>query len=319
MYKESSKAVSIVMPCYNAAAYIEESIKSVISNSFFLSCELIIVNDGSVDESMNIINKYTNAYENIISISIPNSGVSVARNIGLKSASSKYIAFIDADDLYSEVMLQSLYQNMEVKQLDVCFGLWTDKKEKLCIKTRLSKTITKTEALNYLLYVNKPVGLWTAMYRRDLLINYDILFPENIKYGEDLLFLWNSLIYGDRFAIVEAFYYYYRINNSSAMNISTWNKTEVINVVETIHKQIELHYSVFKEPYEKYMMARTLLSLLKDFAKSSRYDLYLRLENEYDCKVIKECIYKGKLLVRISSLLYLCSSKMFYKIIGKVL
>ena len=93
------KLISVIIPCYNAEKYIAECLDSIINQTY--SCwEIICVNDGSKDSTLNILERYRNEnQENIAVISVPNGGASAARNVGLKTAKGDYIQFIDADDL----------------------------------------------------------------------------------------------------------------------------------------------------------------------------------------------------------------------------
>ncbi len=98
--------VSIIMPTYNCENFIENSIKSVIKQTY-KNWELIIVDDCSTDNTNKTVEKYMNKYKNIsYEILIKNSGAAVARNIGIKKAKGKYIAFLDSDDLWNEDKLE---------------------------------------------------------------------------------------------------------------------------------------------------------------------------------------------------------------------
>lgn len=108
------KEISVIMPVYNAENYLEKTILSVINQTFKKSFELIIVNDGSVDNSEEIIENYKEKYpELIIAIDKKNTGVSDSRNIAIDKASGRYITFIDSDDLYESDYLEKLYNAIQ--------------------------------------------------------------------------------------------------------------------------------------------------------------------------------------------------------------
>ena len=94
--------ISVIMPCYNAEKYLGDAVRSFIDNTISRDCELIIVNDGSTDRSGEIIKDLINTYKDyqIRCIDIPNSGVSAARNTGIREVRGEYMAFMDEDDLY---------------------------------------------------------------------------------------------------------------------------------------------------------------------------------------------------------------------------
>ena len=112
--------ISIIIPMYNAKEYIARCLESVINQSFN-NIEIIIVNDGSTDESLEICKKYGEVDERIIILNKRNSGVSVARNEGMNVATGEYVMFVDADDWIDESMCQDLYKRISECQADICF------------------------------------------------------------------------------------------------------------------------------------------------------------------------------------------------------
>lgn len=108
------KEISVIMPVYNAEDYLEETLLSVINQTFKKSFELIVVNDGSTDNSKMIIENYKKKYpELIITIDKKNTGVSDSRNIAINKAKGRYITFIDSDDLYEFDYLEKLYNTIQ--------------------------------------------------------------------------------------------------------------------------------------------------------------------------------------------------------------
>ena len=129
--------ISIIMPAYNAQKYIKESIDSVLNQSFE-NFELIIINDGSKDNTEHIIKEYQD--QRIVLISQKNGGVSNARNAGLKLAKGKYITFLDADDTFPKDSLKSRFEYLESNsKIDLVDGIVEVKDE------NLQKTIRKYE------------------------------------------------------------------------------------------------------------------------------------------------------------------------------
>ena len=101
--------VSIIVPVYNTEDYLDDCIKSIINQSYgFENIELVLVNDGSKDRSLEICNKYKEKYSNIKVITKENSGVSDTRNLGFKESTGKYIMFLDADDLINKDSIKYL-------------------------------------------------------------------------------------------------------------------------------------------------------------------------------------------------------------------
>lgn len=105
--------ISIIIPVYNTEKYIEECLEAVCHSTIFDICEVIIINDGSTDHSMNKIQKYIETYENIFVFSYENAGLSCARNRGVAQAKGKYVFFLDSDDYIKEDYIEKLYKAIQ--------------------------------------------------------------------------------------------------------------------------------------------------------------------------------------------------------------
>ena len=103
--------LSVIVPMYNSEKYIERCINSII-NQEMKDIEIILINDGSVDKTKNIVGKYVNKHKNIKLINKEkNEGLSAARNTGIKNATGEYIVFIDSDDEINNGMFKSMYED----------------------------------------------------------------------------------------------------------------------------------------------------------------------------------------------------------------
>ena len=255
--------ISIVMPFYNSEDYIEEAIESVINQTIgFENIQLILVNDGSNDNSEKICLKYENIYDNIIYIKKENGGVSSARNKGLEYVEGKYTNFIDSDDKWDENALLQMYDFMEENYLDVDF---------------VSARIKNFEAnedyhyLDYKFYSTRVIDIMkepemiifhvaSSLFKTEIIKN--MKFDAKIKIGEDAVFtniiLLNKLKYG---VVREAIYNYRKRNtNNSTMQSIFRNKTwyfdspkyfwkKLIDESIRIHKKV-IDYIQFALIYE---------------------------------------------------------------------
>ncbi len=170
--------LSIIIPTYNCEKYIEKCIKSIIEQKDDL-IEIIIINDGSTDNTLQICEEFAQKYNNIKLINQGNKGVSYSRNIGIQNASGKYIMFVDSDDYLVENSLEAVKQLL-TEDIDVlrCSYIVNGKKEMIFTK----KTFNMYE---FFQKTNQNV-VWGQAIKRELL--NDIKFNENIFYGEDVLF-----------------------------------------------------------------------------------------------------------------------------------
>src|SRR5690625_237459 len=111
--------LSLIIPVYNVKEYLKECINSVL-NQTYKNIEIIVINDGSTDKSLEILERYSLENKNITVISQKNLGQSVARNRGVQQATGKYIYFLDADDYILPEALEHLVEKMEENELDLC-------------------------------------------------------------------------------------------------------------------------------------------------------------------------------------------------------
>lgn len=208
--------VSIIVPAYNVNNYIEKCISSILSQKYE-NIELIVVNDGSTDDSKSTISRKIKNDKRARLIDIKNSGVSFARNIGIKESSGDYIIFIDGDDYISDDYVNYMLDLIGETKAQFAFSTncFVDKNEKQIELDRI-KEVSSEEATTLLLSPNVTVGCWNKIYSRELLVNNNIYFEENLFYGEGLKFIievaqsTNNIIIGNKKV------YYYRKNNTSS-------------------------------------------------------------------------------------------------------
>ena len=221
--------VSIIMPVYNVEAYIEEALDSLLSQSYCMeNVELIIVNDGSTDNSMNIINKKVKEFKsnNIIIINKKNEGASVARNIGLRQAKGKYIYFFDSDDKMHKDLISNCIKELEKNNLElltfdgVNFYDGIDERnlrvEEYDRNEVLEETIlTGEEFLNkYYLSGGYKVSVCIHIYRREFLLRNNLNFIERVC-CEDENFTIKAILLSKRMKYINKKLFYRRIRNNS--------------------------------------------------------------------------------------------------------
>jgi glycosyltransferase involved in cell wall biosynthesis len=194
---------SIIIPLYNKSAYIEKAVKSVLAQTF-AHFELIIVNDGSTDESVNIVQQFTDLRIRIINQ--PNLGVSSARNKGINKASYDYIAFLDADDWWDKNFLEemnNLIEEVPEAGLYGCNYFHVKNKQNRLSKVGLSEGF-KFGYINYFnTYSNTfavPFNCSFVVVKKQVLLENDG-FNHNLKFGEDFD-LWVRIALNDKIAYV---------------------------------------------------------------------------------------------------------------------
>lgn len=217
--------ISIIVPVYNASKYLHECLESVITQTF-QDIEIIFINDGSTDDSLEILNEFEKKDTRIIIIDQKNKGVSAARNSGLEIASGKYIGFVDSDDHISTDYFQKLMNAAEYNSADVVFSkaFTDDGSEK-------NKRYQQEEIIRDLLpdYLRKDLynSVCNKMYLNALIQKHYIRFPLGKKLGEDAAFNLKFLEYTTRLYYLDyAGYHYREVIGSATRNVSAQNYLE---------------------------------------------------------------------------------------------
>lgn len=208
--------VSIIVPVYNTSCYLEKCIESIL-NQKYNNFELIMVNDGSTDNSLEICKKYE-SLENVYVFDIVNQGVSHARNYGLKNAKGKYVVFVDSDDAVSPFYISSLMsaQKAYCNSLTVCGYTRDDADLFINNEENTPKYIRYDDTIRTILDNDHICGyLFNKIFDREIIIKNDIEFDERISLYEDLYFILEYSKCVDSVVYFESKIYFYRNTENS--------------------------------------------------------------------------------------------------------
>ena len=233
--------VSIIVPVYNVENYIERCLESLV-NQTLQDIEIIVVNDGSTDNSEKIINKYIEKYDGKIKlVSKQNGGLSDARNYGMKYATGEYIAFLDSDDYVDITIYEKMYKKAVEDDCDFveCDFIWKyDNKE---VKDDGYIYKNKHEML-----ANARVVAWNKLIKRELIQDTRIQFPKGLRY-EDVEFFYKLLPHIQKFGFVKEYLIYYTQRDNSIVNTQNERTKEIFTVLDDV-----ISYYKEKEFYEEY-------------------------------------------------------------------
>lgn len=216
--------ISIVMPVFNAEEYLKKSIESILRQTY-PAWELIIIDNGSEDDSYRICQEYAKNEERILVLhQYQNKGVSAARNLGVEKATGNYITFLDADDWVAPDYLEQLIQTAKSTQADmlVCeYKKVYDADRKMEEETRGQQQGVAAKAYNKEDYIKQCLlegytHCWGVLYKLSLLEG--IRFPARVTIGEDVLFLIDTVLQAGKIVVTEYDGYRYYINENGAMN-----------------------------------------------------------------------------------------------------
>lgn len=312
MYKKGF--VSLVIPCYNCASVMDETIES-LENQTSKSFEVICVNDGSTDNTLDVLKKWkAESRLDITIINQANGGVSKARNVGIDAAQGEYLLFLDSDDIYNKCFIEKM--TFEAEKYDVCFCRLTHNLDvvRSYDGTQLAPVnIPQEEAMKKLLYQMGSYGFTCYLFKTEIIKRFNICFDENTRRFEDREFNWKYLCHCNNILWLDAPLYGYRINASSVtQQRATW-QTEGFDAVRRVEAYIENLGIPFAKELKSYLFNRMLWARAKYYAQSQRKDLFIRLGTEYDLKSgMKRTAKDNNKLVRIASLLYLIHPMLFY-------
>ncbi len=214
--------ISVIIPVYNMQQYLKQCIDSVI-NQTYKNLEIILVDDGSTDDSPNICDEYALKDNRIKVIHKQNSGVSSARNAGLDIAKGDYIGFVDSDDFISSDMYETLYNAIIKTDAQFVLCNWFKGNDDNWVEYKnfpKTENITRNDALEifigYMFVVNK-------LFKKSFIT--DFRFSEVQEYGEDLLFCFNAFLKVESVVCVNKPQYYYRLNFNSVTNNNKFKKS----------------------------------------------------------------------------------------------
>lgn len=308
--------VSVIIPCYNCSSTIVPTLES-IRNQLYKNYEIICINDGSTDKTESVIRNWSlkNSIP-ILLVNQQNSGVSRARNIGISNSSGDYICFVDADDEFSPLFLKSLIMGILDYNCDVSYCKITRNRDSLTVsKITESDIQTQDQAMRTLLYRMGEIGFSCFLYNRDMLINSNLLFDEDIRYGEDRSFVWKYLVKQKKIAFIDSELYWYRKNDKSATRNKTqsWNRTDSLTAVIRTEQYLKKNRCSFVNEYKRYMYPRDMWAVCKAYAVSGDIFLFEKLIKTFNVRKCMRYTKKDKnVFVRIASKLFLINPFLFY-------
>lgn len=256
--------ISVIVPVYNVSSYIADCLES-LRRQTFENFEVLIVNDGSPDNSEEIIKPFLKD-KRFRYLKKKNGGLSSARNYGIKHVSGDFISFVDGDDSVSPTYLEELYNTIIDNETDIAvcgfLRVYPNK-----IKENI---VSETDVALF-----RYPAAWNKLYRRSLIMKYQLLFPEGLWY-EDLHFSTRALMMGS-FAVCDSMLYQYRQNSSSIMHTYDERIYQIYQVIEEIHDFAKENgvYEDYKEQLEFATLYHVLIgtvfraSFMKDFSKEN--------------------------------------------------
>lgn len=277
--------VSIILPVYNAQSHLARCVGSICAQTY-RNTEIIILNDGSKDQSLPVCEEFRQKDPRILLVDKANSGVSDTRNLGLKLASGKYVEFVDSDDYLDPDFTERLVAAAEENEADFVIAPYkmvipagASKPEQVLDKIQdelgVMSVARPPEVREYgflpagvydkdtfaLRLMDKPASyfysvLWNKLYRRDILTGNDIQFVSEMRWAEDLVFNLRYIQYAERFVAIDKPGYYYVQNPQSIchtqINAATivQNKLQVFRYYKDLYTRLGIYEEVRPQLYK---------------------------------------------------------------------
>lgn len=238
--------ISIIVPIYNAETTLKKCVDSLVNQSY-KDIEILLINDGSTDNSSSICQEFADNYAPVQYFSKDNSGVSDTRNYGLKKAKGEYIMFVDSDDFVDTTICECLINSATKNDSDLVacgYNVSVGDGYKNVIEPCLDKAFIQKNYNYFLLNENKVMGsVWRLLIKREL--TNDCKFDENIKISEDLLFALEIISKSDKISVVNEYLYNYNLDEIA--NLTKYFKSEFIKDYLLFVKKLEQILTIDKD------------------------------------------------------------------------
>lgn len=241
--KNESPLISIIIPVYNSGKYLNKCLDSII-NQTYNNIEIIVVDDGSTDNSLKIIGDYQKRDDRIVLIKQNNQFAGVARNNGLKVARGDYILFLDSDDFFSKKLCDVVKKDFEEYDVDFieydfCWFDETTNKKKHVKKNKYG--IFRQSDLTPFLFQKIEACPWTKAYKKSFLDSTGIMFQALLN-SNDIYFTFLNAMAAKKILISDKELVYYRYNNKDSLQgKSSENISCIFEALDSIYKSIKCH------------------------------------------------------------------------------
>ncbi|WP_297520192.1 glycosyltransferase [uncultured Clostridium sp.] len=295
--------LSIVVPVYNVESYLDNCIKSILSES--KEYEVLLINDGSTDRSKGICEKYEKKFSQIKLINKMNGGLSSARNEGVKNANGKYILFLDSDDYLLTNSIDQIIETINLKDIDVFMSDYYE----ICDEVEVGQVkfdINKNQKINDIKkqIFFSPECIWTAwkfIVKKEFLTQNNIIFKEGYLH-EDVDYTTRIILNMNSFDYMNLKWYCYRISRLG----SIMNSRKIKSTIHTAKIIIDLEEYIRKSKYNEEFYSIVMKRLSKVFFTTIRYSINSDSEQ---LKKLSNMIKDNKFLLKDSTEL---KHKIFY-------
>ncbi len=307
--------ISVIVPVYNVEKYICTCLESILKQSC-QDFELILVDDGSTDDSIELAKEYLRNKDVIYRIvEKENGGLASARNAGLAAASGDFVSFIDADDAISEDFLEKLLKAIQENDADFSFCAFSFVKKQIPPQDSSLdiRVFSQQELLETFLKRTIDFVVPSMLFKKDFLTGNGLYFDEKIRFSEDQPFIWNVLLHQHKAVYLYRKMYGYYIRENSIMTATSYER--LVNSYLEYKENIAAAF----EPYPQYrdiacrIVPRWKLGTLYTAASLLNYEKYRKLyEIMEGRKILQQIKGIGEKKACLLAAVSFCSPHMLY-------
>ncbi len=341
---EDMPKVSVIVPVYNVEKYLRECLDSIV-NQTYKNIEVICIDDGSTDSSLEILQEYAQRDDRVVILQQENQGAAVARNYGMSLAKGEYISFLDSDDVFHLQMFEKTVAKADFFDADItifrAMTFDTNNNVKAVMKDYISKY--KLGQIKTFSYIDVPdkifnsflIPAWNKLFKKDFIIRNNIMF-QDIKRYNDLFFTNTALVMASKIILLDEVLLFYRVGmKSNLQSGKDKTPTEVYKALSELRQfLINMNiYSIVEGSFVKLALDNIFYNLREVNSSESRKVFIEKLRNELfeslgigQCSFIRDITFLGYLQYRfiligdnrlVSSSLYALDKMWeYYKLTG---
>lgn len=278
-------AISVIVPVYNTSKYLTQCLDSILFQSLN-NIEVICIDDGSTDESIEILREYASKDTRIQIYHQENKGGGSARNLGISHARGKYLLFLDSDDFFEDLFFETLYSVAEKYESDITiceYKLYDNKTGDIDTHISISELHPPKHSLfkytdnNKYIFHSVPLVVWNRLYNREFIIKSGLRFQEILHFN-DVFFCQISLVLAEKISLVNQTFVYYRVNQSTNTQSKTYTHPYDFSLPIKAVKEKLLALEIF-ETVEESFTHYALDSMLYAEKKLRGYDCHSEIHS----------------------------------------
>ena len=284
--------VSVIIPIFNAADYLRPALDSVVSQTL-REIEVICVDDGSTDNSLEIIKEYQQNDERVRIVTETNAGPALARNNGIRRARGEYIAFLDDDDFYEPQFLEVLYNRSKEHDLDIAISNYdifnmrhssfqkaaAEEHEEIFEEGRVT---SKNEHPDYI-FSSTNGSAWNKLFRRSFIEDKGLQFLPDVKMYEDVYFVVTALSLAERIEKIDSVLMHHRVHNDQTRAKMFHKYYSQVPVIYVKIKEFLMHSGMFSPLFSSYlnMTATRCFKIYHVLGSDAKASFWNMLHSEY--------------------------------------